>query len=1531
MMKLYRWTSLVALLIATVLSIEASSPSTPSSEKLCTKAGATTASATLAKASQPAASAKKSRSLLKLRKRSAAKTPAGRLRTPLKSINALHRRTPATAEAPGKGSIPSMYGAMAYSEEWPDGSFQFGVYTIPVAEGENFDLVVPDVNAHCGGVMVGDIYYWCDIVQNDNFEIESINYTGVDVNNGARVFSGTGDYNTLSMTYDKTTGTIYAIMDINGIPVLTTLSFDNGFHYTQVAEFKGDYNASVSDWNCIACDKNGQLYGITYDYDTATYDIVSNTLHKINKTDGTVTKIGPTGFLGEYSSDAVIDQNTNRMFWTVSEFVEGYLCEVNLATGTATKIYDFPGNEQICGLVIPASAIQDKAPAAVTDATADFAGGSLTGTVAFTAPSTLYDGTVASGNLTYTVNANGAAVATGQTKYGSAVSAPITLDKAGLYTFQIFVKNDSGTSPSVKLQNIFVGHDTPKPTTATLEYSDGMMRLSWLPVTSAVNGGFIDPVAVRYTVRRVAGSAEPVTVAENLSATTFSEPIAKPDQITQFHYEVVATYDGKSSESTSSNAVVIGSIAPPYTANLVNDFQFFTVDDANHDGKTWAINNGRLYVPYNMDMVMDDWLFSPPLKLEKGNLYDLIAAISAQRDIYPERIEIKYGNAPTPEAMTGTLLPASVITAPFDAPMFWNYSMFAEESGDCYIGFHGISDKDSYSLWLHSFSVSEGHSSNAPGAGELTVTPGKNGALTAKIRFVVPVKNLDGSDLTSLTSVELTRGGEVVKTWNNPAPGDILPFQEIVPAEGEYTYTAVCKNENGNGMPVSKNVFIGVNYPAPITNLTWSETSRAGEVKISWDAVTKDITGNELDSYMVSYQVFSVNGVGEMTPLTGKISSNSYTYQAVQNGKQTFIQYAVFAYTKKGEGEGAVTEFGPVGTPYPGMVFSAYSDFDRYALSTSDEGGASWGFYSDDILDVKSVDSDNFFFAMFSEYLHKFADVFTGYITLKDMTNPAVSFYTFNAELRGGNANINDITVYVREKGQKEWTLLKKAVANEVAPLQGWGKVIAGLADYAGKTVQLKFTGTANAAAYTYMDRIVVGPILDNDLSLTQLSSPESAALGKKYTVTANILNEGSKESGEYSVELYSDDNLVDTKKCASLKAGESAKVDFECVMSGLATEPVAHNAKIVYAQDGNLDNNASDVIEIEPVMPAYPVVTDLAGEVEDKKVNLSWSIPDLSKAPGEAVTEDFESGEAFADHFGDWTFVDEDGKPVGGFNEIEIPNITSYETPGSFWVWDASQLGNYTFAAHSGNKYLFSLFNRGQVDDWAISPQLDGSAQTVSFYAKSYTSAYPEEIELLYSEGSLNTFNFVQIEGAGGTVPNEWTLYEVELPAGAKYFAIRSYSEDKMMLMIDDVTFIPQGAKHNLVINGYNVYRDGVKLNSEPVQTTSFTDSGVEDNNSYLYKVTVAYNKGESAASNPAKVDVNLSDIDSTVEDEVGISVNDRNILVSNAEGIGIEVYSADGKLLQAVTGRAQTVIPVTPGIYIVKAGNTTRKTIVK
>ena len=47
--------------------------------------------------------------------------------------------------------------------------------------------------------------------------------------------------------------------------------------------------------------------------------------------------------------------------------------------------------------------------------------------------------------------------------------------------------------------------------------------------------------------------------------------------------------------------------------------------------------------------------------------------------------------------------------------------------------------------------------------------------------------------------------------------------------------------------------------------------------------------------------------------------------------------------------------------------------------------------------------------------------------------------------------------------------------------------------------------------------------------------------------------------------------------------------------------------------------------------------------------------------------------------------------------------------------------------------------YDDSQVDDWAISPALSGNAQTISFYAKSYSKDYPEKIEVLYSTGSLS------------------------------------------------------------------------------------------------------------------------------------------------------------------------------------------------
>ena len=122
--------------------------------------------------------------------------------------------------------------------------------------------------------------------------------------------------------------------------------------------------------------------------------------------------------------------------------------------------------------------------------------------------------------------------------------------------------------------------------------------------------------------------------------------------------------------------------------------------------------------------------------------------------------------------------------------------------------------------------------------------------------------------------------------------------------------------------------------------------------------------------------------------------------------------------------------------------------------------------------------------------------------------------------------------------------------------------------------------------------------------------------------------------------------------------------------------------------------------------------------------------------------------------------------------------------------------------------------------DDWLISPELSGEAQTVSFYIKSVTMAYEERFRVLYSTDTKSTSDFVKVATANYYTPNSlWRRFSVKLPEGAKYFAIHCISEDAFGLMVDDITYIPKNAKKkSFDFMGYNVYRNGVKITSEPV-----------------------------------------------------------------------------------------------------------------
>lgn len=1461
-----------------------------------------------------------------------------------KKAGKLHRSVSLNAPAKEAANMPQINGIVVYNDVMAEEDA--GLYEIPQNGNSSAQPIVTGFTADAACVEDGLLYafgttkFWGYIMSIDLYEIDV----------QSQEILQQYDFEAYSMVLsavakDPTTGIIYSIGydDAGETQQFGTVTLNGASTYvTKICEV--DRN-----WNTIAFDKNGQLWGISYTGTSASgsYEVTSSSLCKIDKTTGSVTVIGETGQAPQYLSSGCIDPVSGRFFWNVCPADEmGYIFEVDLTTGAATQLYTLKDNDEIMGMYVPAPEAEEGAPAACENVEVSFSGASLTGNVSLTAPSTLFNGSAGIGNVTVHVVVDGEDN-TVTTVYGEEVTVPVTLTEAGLYTFAVYASNSAGDGPKVNVKNIWVGADTPEATEATLAYANGTMTVSWDAVTATVNGGYMDVDNVTYTVKDMEGTVK----ASGLTATTWSEEIVEPEAITKYQYQVLAVCDGLTSAPALTNSITLGSVVPPYTSNFAEDgIQGWTLIDGNEDGKVWDVVNNSLRMVYNSSKAMDDWAITMPIKLEAGLAYNFSVKTWANSTSFPERLEIKYGTAPTVAGMTETILePTDITGTSGNGELEVEKMIVPEETGVYYIGFHGISDADQFYLFIGNFTIDAGVSSDAPGLGEIEVVADASGALSTTLNVTYPSKTMSGATLSSITKAEIYRGETLIKTIENPAVGGTDQITDNVESNGDYKYSLVCYNSIGRGLVAeSASVFVGFGAPAGIESATIARTSTVGEVVVTWTPVTTDIYGKTYPAGAVKYIVCTDGSYG-WEPITEEMEGTSYTYQAVEAGEQDFVQLAIFPYYEEEEGNGAATDMIPVGTPYQGLAESfPNAKLGDYIWGLRAIGSSGTVELVDDTSGIPSQDGDNGFIGIYAKYLDQGADFFSGLISLDGMENPGLTFYTFDIATAadGGNPDINEITVSVKTSDEEEFTVVQGPMTVQdicEGSADGWGKVTVSLADYAGKVIQFQITGIVKAYLYTMIDNIKVGNILAHDLKAASISAPAKVKVGNPYSVDVVVSNEGAQNVASYSVELYADDELAATEACSDLAFGASNTVTFAREMSPVAQESVTYYAKVVYADDEAPEDNTTETIVVAPIVSTLPAPEDLDGSSVENGIKLTWSEPNIDSPANAApapVTEDFEDADAFTAEYGSWTFVDLDESEVGGFSGTDIPGITPGGTKGSFWIWDTDVESGApyenSFKAHSGTHYLFALFryDDGQTDDWAISPALYGGAQTISFYAKSYSTSYPEKIKVSYSTlDSTNPEDYTDVLLTVNAVPGDWTLYEVELPAGAMHFAINSCAEGSFMLMVDDVTYIPgDGSGAKLELKGYNVYRDGVKINDALVEETEFVDTNVVEGQQYTYIVTAVYeNLGESALSNEAVVTYEPTGIADVADGKVAVVVENNNLVVLNAAEKNVVISSANGAVVYSGVGEARTVVPVGKGVYVVKVDKTVKKVIVK
>lgn len=713
--------------------------------------------------------------------------------------------------------------------------------------------------------------------------------------------------------------------------------------------------------------------------------------------------------------------------------------------------------------------------------------------------------------------------------------------------------------------------------------------------------------------------------------------------------------------------------------------------------------------------------------------------------------------------------------------------------------------------------------------------------------------------------------------------------------------------------------------PAAPAAPTVTETAPEGTVTLSWTAPGLDEEGNPVDPSTLTYTVYSAEG-GE--PLATGLTGLSINLTAVAPDERAFVSYRVSASDSHGESRPSEASAPlPVGAPYMLPFDESFAGSNASKIwSQQTTGEAEWLVtpYSS-VPMTYSHDNDGGMLAFVTTYPGVRASIETGKIYLGTGSDPCLKFWMFNMNSRpvGG-----DITVYI-DAGEG-FEPIRVLQLNAGRP-DGWYENSIQLSQFTGKTIRLRFTGWCGATDVAQLiDDIRIRDI-GNDMSISRIATTDKITPGNMFEIQGTVMNNCSHTVSQYEVRLYRDGQLVET--VAGLPTAPYSTRTYTFVQRAEPTwsNRVLYSIEVVADGDNLSDNNMSDTIAVLIDQNAYPSVSDIKAfwnDDERRSVALTWADPDFNMAETVEYTEGFEYFPPFEPdpQMAGWTVFDYDGAPTYGIDGHD------FGWAGERMAFIAIDSEDFTgnVKAKFGSQFLMSMDAMGrQTDDWLFSPLLSGKSQVVSFWVRSLSSTYgTETFQLLGSLGGTEPYEFEVLRQVE-RLPATWTKYTCRLKEGTRHFAIRNISQEAHGLLVDEITFVPgRHPAENYDILGYNVFRDGEKLNENILTDLHYTDNDLPEVGNPSYAVSVVYDRGES----PVSIYIEPVASGLTSVEDLGaeaLSVN-GGILINSPVSSDFMIHNIEGICVYQGNVTDSVTVPLREGLYIVTARGFTRKVIV-
>ena len=1420
-------------------------------------------------------------------------------------------------------------GIMVSNDNWDKSSPESGVYYIEVKPGGK-------ITAQYKSAAMADVV---SAVKKDN-----IMYTAeatADFRYYYRQMS-TSDWSTIGsrqeidmedvpadLTYDASLGKAYG-------------SFWNenygGFSYF------GNFNLTAASWTSIdkvqrderdifalAADGKGTIYALfgAYDY-IATLDPVTGQVNRIKTTGFEIDTNWAEGRVSsmcyDEENDRLIAAVSETLGWGVNKSYRSGLYTINPHSGEVEKVMDFDGNACFAGLYVVDAAPDASAPGEPLDLTANVEGTSTTGTVSFTMPSKTMGGTTLSGSLIAIVSVNGTETPIFDLTAGQTVTTPSLEFVTGENTVKVTVADSERRGGSQTI-TFWAGEDTPRAVTdVVLEITGGKAQLSWTAPSGGEHDGKINADNLKYRIVRM---PEGKVVADAATGTSYTD--TDLDLSVKTIYYTVAAYNATgSAEAVESNRCLsAGSMTVPFTEGFdtADDFALWTIEDLN-GGATWKYNGGSTeqVAEYEYDsnkLPADDWLISPPIRLEAGKAYKISYKWRAMMKAYPESFEVMLGTSSAAASMTTELgRHVNVSNTAYESAA---KGFSVDKDGDYYIGIHCFSAGYMYILRVDDIAVVEIDNRVPATVDDLEVVAADRGAHAATVRFTVPTLDNKGGKLESVSSATISRDGKQLAVLTGLKPGDPVEYEDTtVDGDGFVKYSVSCANEVGDGVAAVAEVYVGVDAPGAVGKLTISESDN--HPVLVWTAPAEGVNGGWFDADAVTYRIVRSDGsvVAEACADT-RFTDTSYTSPAKG---QDAVWYLVTPYVGTTKGAYAQSELLLCGKPYPTPATETFANADMkfYPWISQSSTAVNYAWTLDNMGYNPQTSDQNGDRGLATFHSVGEPDGVVSYFyspkfDISGLDSPVVSFYMYHADGEGDGCV--DLLV---SAGSDTFSPIEGAETIARTSATGWVRHAVSLKAYKdAEWVRIGFKATGDTKADIYIDNVSIDSQIDTDLAVTALKAPANIAVGERIKVKASVLNAGITEiDGAMLIVSDADGKELATVELPAIAAGADADAAFEVDASSVGQMTI--NVEAVAARDGNAANNRiSTTVNVVEATVKAPANLDYS--ISDGSLTLTWDEP---SAHGN-VTDDVESYADFAiDGIGQWSMWD------GDYDITYMINTSYGDYPHSvdrkaFQVCNADVLGINIWdegKPHSGNKMFMALCCYTYVNnDWLISPELNGKAQWISFYARSFTlqNTPAERMRVWYSTTDNDPANFTEITTSYVELPGSWVEYRYYLPDGARHFAINCVSDAAFAMFVDDISY------NDLTVptwdlDHYEIYQNGEKIGEST--DTRFTLDTVGEGGTFAVKAI--YDRGESPMSQ--SVTVATDGVDGTVISAVSVEGLQGEILVKAVEGTDVEVTTPAGVVIchEVIVG-GEARYSVGAGIYVVRVAQKSFKIVVK